>query len=119
MDQQIRAVLDKQVSDWNRGDIPAFVQSYAEHCTFIGKSLAEGRAAVEERYHRTYATPAAMGHLTFTDLKIKKIDNRVAIVTGAYHLQRVINGGGDANGLFSLVFERQSGIWRIVLDHTS
>ena len=119
VDHQVRAVLDKQVSDWNRGDIPAFVQSYAEHCTFIGKSLAEGRAAVEERYHRTYSTPAAMGHLTFTDLKIKKIDNRVAIVTGAYHLQRVIDGGGDASGLFSLVFERQSGVWRIILDHTS
>jgi len=115
----VRAVLDKQVSDWNRGDIPAFVQSYAADCTFIGKSVAQGRAAVEERYHRAYSTPAAMGHLAFSDLKIKKIDGRVAIVTGAYHLQRSAAGGGDANGLFSLVFERQSGIWRIVLDHTS
>jgi uncharacterized protein (TIGR02246 family) len=115
----IRAVLDKQVADWNRGDIPAFVQSYAEQCTFIGKTVVEGRAGVEERYRRTYATPAAMGHLAFTDLKIKNIDGRVAVVTGAYHLERASDGGGDKSGLFSLVFERQAGVWRIVLDHTS
>ena len=115
----IQAVLDKQVADWNRGDIPAFVQTYAEHCTFIGKSVTEGRAGVEERYHRTYPTPATMGHLTFTDLKIKRIDGRVALVTGTYHLQRDSAGGGDASGLFSLVLQRQGRAWRIVLDHTS
>jgi len=115
----IRAVLDKQVADWNRGDIPAFVQSYAENCTFVGKTVVEGRAGVEERYHRNYPNAAAMGQLTFSELKIKKIDDRVAIVTGAFHLQREKTAGGDANGIFSLVFERRSGIWRIMLDHTS
>ena len=58
---------------------------------------------------RTIPTPAAMGHLTFTDLKIKKIDSRVAIVTGAFHLQRASAGGGDKSGFFSLVLERQGG----------
>lgn len=115
----VQAVLDKQVADWNRGDIPAFVQSYAENCTFVGKTVTEGRAAVEERYHRNYPTPAAMGHLTFNDLRIKIIDSRVAIVTGAFHLQRDSAGGGAVSGLFSLVFERQAGVWRIILDHTS
>ena len=115
----IRAVLDKQVEDWNRGDIPAFVQSYAENCTFVGTSVVEGRGGVEERYRRTYPTPAAMGQLAFSDLKIKKIDNRVAVVTGAFHLRRSGDGGGDKNGIFSLVFERQGTVWRIVLDHTS
>ena len=118
-DSAIRAVLDKQVDDWNRGDIPAFVQSYGENCTFIGKSVVEGRAGVEARYRNNYPDPAAMGHLTFTDLKIKKIDERVAVVTGAYHLQRTGSAGGDKSGIFSLVFERQGGVWRIILDHTS
>jgi hypothetical protein len=57
--------------------------------------------------------------LTFTDLKIKQIDQHVAIVTGAYHLQRDTAAGGAASGLFSLVLERQGKIWRIILDHTS
>jgi uncharacterized protein (TIGR02246 family) len=115
----IRSVLDKQVAYWNRGDIPAFVQTYAEQCTFVGKTVVEGRAGVEARYRRNYPTAAAMGHLTFTDLKIKKVDSRVALVTGAFHLQRDSAAGGDVGGVFSLVLERQGRIWRIVLDHTS
>jgi uncharacterized protein (TIGR02246 family) len=118
-DSAIQAVLDKQAVDWNRGDISAFVQSYAENCMFLGKTVVEGRAGVEGRYRQRYSTPAAMGHLTFTDLKIKKIDSRVAVVTGAYHLKRTELAGGDANGVFSLVLEHHGGIWRIVLDHTS
>ena len=58
----IRAVLDKQVADWNRGDIPAFVQTYAEQCTFVGKTVVEGRAGVEARYRKAYPNAAAMGH---------------------------------------------------------
>jgi uncharacterized protein (TIGR02246 family) len=115
----VQAVLDKQVADWNRGDIPAFVQTYAENCTFVGKTVTEGRAAVEERYRRTYPTSAAMGHLTFSNLKIKILEGRIAIVTGAFHLQRDSAAGGDASGLFSLVLEHQAKVWRIVLDHTS
>lgn len=118
-DTAIRAVLEKQVADWNHGEIHSFVLSYAEKCTFVGKTVVEGRAAVEERYKRNYASAAAMGHLTFSELKIKRIEAKIAIVTGAFHLQRSTAGGGDASGIFSLVFERQAGIWRIVLDHTS
>ena len=118
-DTAIRAVLDKQVDDWNRGDIAAFVQSYSENCAFVGKTIVEGRAGVEARYRQNYPTPVAMGHLSFTDLKIKKIDDRVAVVTGAFHLQRSGEAGGDKSGIFSLVLERQTGVWRIVLDHTS
>jgi uncharacterized protein (TIGR02246 family) len=115
----IRGVLDKQVDDWNRGDIAAFVLSYAENCTFVGTKVTEGRAGVEQRYRQSYPTADAMGHLTFTDLKIKKIGGKEAIVTGAYHLQRGAQGGGDKSGIFSLVLKREGGTWHIVLDHTS
>jgi uncharacterized protein (TIGR02246 family) len=115
----IRTVLEKQVADWNRADIPAFVETYAEDCTFVGKSVVEGREQLRERYRRNYPTPAAMGHLTFSDLKIKKIDKQAALVTGQFHLQRTQDGGGDASGIFSLVLARRGGVWRIVLDHTS
>lgn len=115
----IHAVLDRQVEDWNRGDITAFVETYAEDCTFVGKTVSEGRAAVEARYRTNYPNSEAMGHLAFTDLKIKKIDDYVALVTGAYHLARSAAAGGDKSGIFSLVLERRPAGWRIVLDHTS
>ncbi len=84
----IRGVLDKQMDDWNRGDIAAFVLSYAENCTFVGTGVTEGRAGVEQRYRQAYPTPDAMGRLTFSDLKIKKIGGKEAIVTGAARRRR-------------------------------
>jgi uncharacterized protein (TIGR02246 family) len=115
----IRGVLQKQTEDWNRGDIPAFVLSYAENCTFVGTGVTEGRAGVEQRYRQTYPTPDAMGQLTFSDLKIKKMSRGLALVTGAYHLERAAQGGGEKKGIFSLVLKREGGAWYIVLDHTS
>ena len=115
----VQAVLNRQVADWNRGDIPAFVASYAENCTFIGMTVIEGRSRVEERYRRTYSTPGTMGHLAFNNLKIKKIEKKVVVVTGTYSLERSSALGGNKTGVFSLVFQRQGAVWRIVLDHTS
>jgi putative transposase len=51
---EIRAVLDKQQADWNRGDVVAFMSGYEESpaITFQGKALARGFAAVLERYKK-------------------------------------------------------------------
>ena len=115
----VREVLMAQVADWNKGDIVAFVHVYADDCTFVGKEVTEGRAAVEERYRRNYPNPAAMGKLAFNNLKIKHIGNRLAIVTGNFALDRTSEGGGNKGGVFSLVLRRQNRNWRIILDHTS
>jgi ketosteroid isomerase-like protein len=42
-----------------------------------------------------------------------------AVVTGHFHLTRSAAGGGDASGVFSLVFEKKPTGWKIILDHTS
>jgi uncharacterized protein (TIGR02246 family) len=118
-ESQIKAVLTTQVESWNRGDIPAFVATYADDCIFVGKKLTQGRAQLLERYRKTYPTPAAMGHLTFTSLAIHLLDADVATVTAEWHLDRSREGGGPVAGIFSLVFHRQNGLWKIALDHTS
>jgi ketosteroid isomerase-like protein len=41
------------------------------------------------------------------------------VVTGRFHLARSASAGGDAQGIFSLVFEKTSTGWKIILDHTS
>jgi ketosteroid isomerase-like protein len=47
------------------------------------------------------------------------VDQQVATVVGRFHLTRKPEGGGDASGIFSLVLQKQSGEWLIILDHTS
>jgi uncharacterized protein (TIGR02246 family) len=117
----IHAVLDAQVAAWNRGDIAAFMQGYknSELTTFVGKSVRHGYANIFERYRTTYTGKDKMGELTFTDLEITPLDARFATVTGRFHLARSTAAGGDAQGIFSLVFEKTAAGWKIILDHTS
>jgi len=117
----IKQVLLDQQAAWNRGDIDAFMRGYKDspETTFIGKSISQGFQPILDRYKKAYASPAAMGTLEFSDLNVRMLGPDHAVVTGRYHLTRTAEGGGDASGLFSLVFERETGGWQIILDHTS
>ena len=126
----IRGVLDAQVAAWNRGDVVTFMQGYRNSptTTFIGKTIAHGYDNILARYQKTYAGKEKMGELTFTDVEVHQLDAHFATVTGRFHLERGANAGGEAQGIFSLVFEKSggeksgeksAGEWKIILDHTS
>ena len=117
--RDIRSQLDAQVQAWNAGNIPEFIQSYADDCVFVGKEMLQGKAALQQRYEKAYPSHAAMGTLTFANLAVRQLDQRVAIVTGEWHLDRNKTAGGPVGGIFSLVWQLRGGKWRIVLDHTT
>jgi uncharacterized protein (TIGR02246 family) len=117
----IRGVLNAQVEAWNRGDVVAFMQGYnnSPETTFVGKTIQHGFANILDRYQRNFAGKEKMGQLAFDNLEVHRLDARFAVVTGRYHLTRSASAGGDAQGVFSLVFEKTSAGWKIILDHTS
>ena len=117
----IRHVLAHQQAAWNRGDITTFMRGYdnSPHTTFIGKSIAYGYQPILARYKKAYATRAAMGTLTFSDVTVRMLGHDYGVVTGRYHLARSASAGGDASGIYSLIFARRPAGWRIILDHTS
>jgi uncharacterized protein (TIGR02246 family) len=117
----IRQVLANQVSAWNRGDVVTFMRGYDDspQTTFIGKSVEHGYEMILARYQRSYATREAMGQLEFSGLEVRMLGQDHAVVTGHFHLTRSRAGGGDASGIFSLVFEKEPSGWKIILDHTS
>lgn len=115
----VRAVLDAQVSAWNRGDLPAFVRTYAPETLFVGKEVTRGNAGVLERYQRNYPTRERMGTLQFTDIEVRMLGRDYASVLGRYRLQRSAAGGGDAAGIFTLLLKRSGRTWFIIVDHTS
>lgn len=115
----IRAVLDKQVADWNRSDIPAFMDGYDKDTTFVGATTTKGSRQVLQNYLRKYPTKEAMGQLTFSDLEITPLDAGSAYVIGKWHLARNAAGGGDTGGVFSLIFRKTASGWKVILDHTS
>jgi uncharacterized protein (TIGR02246 family) len=117
----IRDVLNAQVASWNRGDVAAFMQGYknSPSTTFVGKTIRHGYAAILARYRETYAGQEKMGQLGFDGLEVNQLDAHYATVTGRYHLARTASAGGNAEGIFSLVFEKTKSGWKIILDHTS
>ena len=115
----VRAVLEAQVAAWNRGDIPGFMDGYwrSEETVFIsGDSVTHGWQATLDRYLKGYDTPAKMGVLTFSDLDIKLLDKKNAVVIGRWALQR---DKDNPHGRFTLIFRKFAEGWRVVHDHTS
>jgi uncharacterized protein (TIGR02246 family) len=117
----IKQVLADQTVAWNHGDIDTFMHGYknSPDTTFIGKTVAYGYQPILERYKKSFATRDAMGTLDFSDLTVRALGRNYAVVTGKFHLARAPGGGGDASGVFSLIFEREPDGWRIILDHTT
>ena len=118
-DAGVRKVLDDQTAAWNRGDLRAFVEGYAEDAVFVGTAVTRGKGGVLARYEKTYNTPEKRGQLEFSELEIKQLGNGYASVIGRFHLTRTAAGGGDARGIFSLLFHTTKQGWKIALDHTS
>ncbi len=116
---EVRSVLETQVKQWNEGNIPAFMEAYARSDTTRFASAGEfvlGWDTVLARYKARYATPEAMGLLSFSDIDITPLGNDAALVFGRWQLDRV---GDQPTGLFTLLFRKTPEGWRIVHDHTS
>lgn len=119
---EVRAVLDKQVAAWNRGDIEEFMTTYLDSpsLTFTGRDgVTRGYRPVLERYRKRYATREAMGTLVFSEIEVRLLNDSAALVLGRFQLTRSQAGGGDAAGRFTLVLQRNSQGWKIIHDHTT
>jgi ketosteroid isomerase-like protein len=127
-DAAIRAALDDQVAAWNRGDITGFMATYEDspETTFVGTTTVnKGWENVLQRYQKGYPNKDVMGTLTFSKLEIRMLPGSTgkteyAVVVGHFHLERVAKGEGTKDdGIFSLVWHKSQGGWKILLDHTS
>ena len=114
-------VLLAQEKAWNAGDINTFVQAYKDSpdTLFLSGTVNRGFAGMEESYRHQYPNRAAMGNLSFSELEVHPLDERFALCIGRYHLDRQKKAGGNADGLFSLIFEKTDKGWKIVVDHTT
>ena len=115
----IKSVLDTQVEAWNRGDIEGFMEGYwkSEQMTFVsGNNVSRGWQAALDRYKRGYDTRAKMGQLEFSELEITMLGDDSAMVMGRFTL---IREKDRPTGMFTLIFRRIDGQWKVVHDHTS
>jgi len=118
-EQAVKVAMDKQVREWNNGDIPAFMETYAktDSLMFIGsKGITYGWDSTLARYKRNYPDKATMGKLTFELKEMKQLSDKYYYVVGKFILERA---SGNLSGHFDLLFEKINGQWLIIADHTS
>jgi len=123
----IRAAMAVQVAAWNKGDVTTFMQGYEDSpdTTFVGSSVHKGYQAILERYKTNYTNQTQMGTLTFSNLDVRLLPGscgsvEYAVVTGNFHLDRTQKGAAiKDDGIFSLVWRKGAGGWKIIVDHTN
>ena len=121
--QAIGAVLDRSAAAWTRGDLDGFMACYedAPDTSYVRPDgPVRGAAAVRAMYAARFRPGGrGMGRLSTELLDVRHLGVDYALVTGRYHLARTAAEGGEAHGVFTLVFRRDPSGWRIISDHTS
>lgn len=115
----IKAILDKQISAWNKGDLDAFMVGYlnSDSLVFIGKSgPTYGYNNTLLNYKKNYPDTSRMGKLRFDIVSMKPLNASHYFVIGKWHLTRTV---GNLNGVFTLVFSKTKEGWKIIADHSS
>jgi len=111
--------LTAQQDAWNKGDIKGYMQGYlhSDSLRFAsGSNVRYGWENTYQAYLKGYPSKEKMGHLSFSNLDIKLLSKRYAVVFGAWKLNR---RNDSPHGLFTLLFVKQDNKWLIFADHTS
>jgi ketosteroid isomerase-like protein len=115
----IRQIMADQTAAWNKGSIDQFMKGYwnNDSLVFIGKSGASyGYKQALINYKKNYSNADQMGKLFFLLQKVKRLSPDYYFVIGKWFLKR---RGGDIGGVYTLLFHKIGGQWRIIVDHTS
>jgi ketosteroid isomerase-like protein len=118
-EKEVRAVLERQTQEWNRGNIDAFMVGYwnNDSLMFVGKSgVTYGYEQTKNNYKKNYSDTAKMGKLTFNILQVKPLSTDYYFVLGKWYLKRSV---GDVSGHYTLIFRKINGKWLIISDHSS
>jgi ketosteroid isomerase-like protein len=117
----VRAVLDQQVLDWNKGDLDGFLTGYwnSPKVVFMsGGNRFDGFEAMRDRYRRRYkADGKAMGQLAFSELDVESLGPEAVLARGRFRL--TMPDGAKPTGLFTVIVRKFPDGWKIVHDHTS
>jgi beta-aspartyl-peptidase (threonine type) len=116
-----RAVLERQVIDWNKGDLDGFLGGYWNSPKVVfqsGGQRLDGWEAMRQRYRRRYqAEGRAMGRLEFSALDLEPLGPEAVLARGRWRL--TMPDGSRPGGLFTVIFRKLPEGWKIVHDHTS
>ena len=117
--QEISTLLQKQIEDWNKGDMESYVEGYwnSDSLRFAsGGNVQYGWQTILEGYKKRYPDKKTIGHLTLSEIDIDIFSDDAALAFGRWTLKQEMD---NPAGLFTLLFRKTNQGWRIVSDHTS
>jgi uncharacterized protein (TIGR02246 family) len=117
---EIEAQFRRAASDWNRGDLDAFMADYEDSpsTSFVsGGRLRRGRDRIRAGYEARFRPGAQRDSLRFEDFDVRPLGDAHALVFARFVLHR--GDSTTSTGPFTLVMARRADGWKILHDHTS
>ena len=116
---EIRTILSNQITYWNQGNIPRFMEGYwnSDSLVFVGKNgPTYGFQNTLHNYQKNYPDPSYMGQLDFKIISIQALNQDHYFVIGKWQLTRT---KGNIGGHYTLLLKKINGSWKIIADHSS
>lgn len=113
------SILEKQESDWNKGNLKGFLSAYWNSDTLRSLSvrgLQYGYDRLEKKLLKSYPDSASMGHLDYDVIQIELIGEMDAMITGKW-LRK--NDKKFQGGFFTVLMRKIKGRWLIVSEQLS
>jgi uncharacterized protein (TIGR02246 family) len=117
----VTKVLLAQEAAWNSGDLDGYVSHYkdAPDTQAILGTAAHGLETIRNAFRQNFPNAESMGKLENSEVEVRELGEKFALVTGKYHLSRSKKAGGDATGTFTEIFEKTAAGWQVIFSENT
>ena len=118
--KEVEAVMRGLQTDWNAGDMTAYMAAYVENADLrllSSAGILKGWNTVNTLFREQFPDEPRMGDFTMDDLEVRMLTDNVAVASGNFEH---VFADHTIRGSFSHVLRRQKdGRWLIELEHVS
>ena len=117
----VTKVVIAQEHTWNSGDLDGYIALYkdADDTEAILNGPVHGLANIRSAYHATFPNKEAMGTLEQSSVEVRELGPNFALALGHYRLSRSRKNGGDAEGVFTEIFEKTEQGWKLIFSENT
>ena len=117
----VTKIVLAQETAWNKGDLEAYLSHFkdSKDTEAVLNGSVQGLANIRNAYHASFPNKEAMGQLEQSEVAVRELGPEYALATGKYRLLRNRRNGGDAQGSFIEIFQKDAGKWQLIYSQTT
>lgn len=117
-ENEIIGAMDKAATDWNKGDLGAYMALYDTSATMMLKTGRVGLDSIRALYVKYYfVNNMPKQELSYDNYQLTMLGDNYALLTGTFKL-KATDKLPQRTGTFSLVFIHRSHVWKLLHDHS-